>query len=91
MGLPPFASAGIALSSRCSHTNIGREEVLSEVITTAEAARLLGYTPQHVRRLVRDGRLEGTKIGRDWVILRDSISAYLAARDNLNLDLEEEG
>lgn len=58
---------------------------MTEVITCEEAARLLGYTVQHVRRLVRDGKLQGVKLGRDWVLSRDSVDRLLAANENLRL------
>lgn len=61
---------------------------MPEFITTAETAELLGYTPQHVRRLVREGVLDGTKIGRDWVINRASVGRFLADRENLDFAFE---
>ena len=40
---------------------------LSELITVQEAAELLGYHPEHVRRLARQGRLPAVKVGaRVW-------------------------
>jgi excisionase family DNA binding protein len=59
-----------------------------KIITTQDAARLLGYEVQHVRRLLRWGRLEGQKLGRDWAVIRDSVDQYLAARDNLRFPLK---
>jgi len=41
-----------------------------KLINTKEAARILGCTPVHVRRLCRWGILDGEKVGRDWVISR---------------------
>ncbi len=49
----------------------------SKYITTSEASETLGYTIQHTRRLVRDGRLYGAKMGRDWLILRESVAEYV--------------
>ena len=46
---------------------------LNEAMTTEEAARLLGYHINHVRRLIREGVLEAEKIGRVWFIDRDSV------------------
>lgn len=48
-----------------------------EYITTTEASETLGYTIQHTRRLVREGRLHGAKLGRDWLILRESVAEYV--------------
>ena len=30
---------------------------------------LIGLSPDHVRRLVRDGEIKGKKLGHDWVVL----------------------
>jgi excisionase family DNA binding protein len=48
----------------------------TEWITTKEAAELTGYHTVHVRRLLREGRVEGKKFGRDWMISRESIQEY---------------
>jgi len=50
----------------------------NEYLTTSEASETLGYTIQHTRRLVREGRLQGAKMGRDWMILRESLAEYVA-------------
>ncbi|MBN1375128.1 MAG: helix-turn-helix domain-containing protein [Dehalococcoidia bacterium] len=36
--------------------------------TTYEASRLIGVSERQVRTLLKQGKLEGQKIGRDWVI-----------------------
>lgn len=45
-------------------------------MTVPEAAEALGYTVQHTRLLLRQGRLRGNKIGRDWVVLREAVAEY---------------
>jgi len=45
-------------------------------ITTKEAAERLGYTPQHTRLLIRQGKIEATKFGRDWMVVRESVESY---------------
>lgn len=62
--------------------------LMPDFLTTAETADLLGFTVQHVRRLVRNGQLQGSKMGRDWVIFRESVDAFVADRENLDLSLE---
>lgn len=47
-------------------------------ITTAEAARLADYHPNHVRRLLKERRIEGRKFGPVWMVSRESLQAYLA-------------
>jgi excisionase family DNA binding protein len=39
------------------------------VYSTKEAAERLGLSPDHVKRLARDGLIEAKKVGRDWVVL----------------------
>jgi len=40
-----------------------------DIYSTNEAAQKLGLSPDHVRRLVRDGEIKGKKLGHDWVVL----------------------
>jgi excisionase family DNA binding protein len=42
-----------------------------EIISTKEAAKLLGCRPVTVRKALDNGRLKGKKIGRDWVVYVD--------------------
>lgn len=60
-----------------------------ELLTSAEVARTLGYTVQHVRRLVRQGDLRGQKLGRDWVIPRGSVENFVANKENVELPLDD--
>ena len=53
-----------------------------------EAAERLGYTRQHISRLVRTGRLLGRKVGRDWIVSSESVERYAAERENLSLPLD---
>jgi excisionase family DNA binding protein len=39
-----------------------------KIISTAEAARRLGVTPNRVRMLIEAKRLKATKLGNVWVI-----------------------
>lgn len=66
-----------------SHTSI--LTVPPEYLTSERAGELLGYTPQHVTRLVRTGTLRGEKLGRDWVISRESVARFLAQRGTRRL------
>jgi excisionase family DNA binding protein len=48
---------------------------------------MLGYTVQHIRRLVKAGALRGEKVGRDWIVYRASVEAFMAHRANTKLSL----
>lgn len=56
-----------------------------DFMTVSEAAELLGYTLQHTRLLLRQGRLKGSKIGRDWMILREAVDEYSVRRVSIPL------
>jgi excisionase family DNA binding protein len=51
-----------------------------EWITTQEAAEILGVTRQHIAYLIREGIIEGQKIGRDWLTTRVAVEEYLKNR-----------
>jgi len=59
-------------------------------ITSSVAALRLGYTIQHVRRLIRQHKLEGFKLGRDWVVLSSSVDAWASRGEYLDLPLEQQ-
>lgn len=59
-------------------------------ITTDDAAEQLQYTPQHIRRLVREGKLEGEKVGRDWLVTQESVAKHVVERQNYALPFADE-
>lgn len=46
---------------------------MTEVLTTTEAADILGVNPFTVVRWLRAGKLDGGKVGHQWVITRESV------------------
>ena len=52
-------------------------------LTTRGAAELSGYSAKYLRRLARQGRIDARKVGRDWLINRESLLAYVAEMDCL--------
>jgi excisionase family DNA binding protein len=54
-----------------------REGELDEWITTTEAANLSGFHIEHIRRLIRNGHVDARKWGREWMVDRNSLVAYL--------------
>jgi excisionase family DNA binding protein len=48
-------------------------------ITVEEAARILGVVPDHVRLLIRRGRIEATRFSTVWLVDAGSVRKYLAA------------
>jgi excisionase family DNA binding protein len=49
-------------------------------LSTAEAAKLLDVSPQRVRDLIKAGRLEAFKVGRDWAVSRKSVEEFERAK-----------
>lgn len=52
------------------------------LMTTREAAEALGYTIQHTRLLIRQGKIEASKFGRDWLVVRESVVEYKMGQEN---------
>lgn len=55
--------------------------ITDDLVKVAEAARIMGFSMQHTRLLIRQGKLKGTKIGRDWIVARESLESFLAQRN----------
>jgi len=49
----------------------------SNLVTVEEAAFTLGFSVQHTRLLIRQGKLRANKLGRDWVITREALADYI--------------
>jgi excisionase family DNA binding protein len=47
-----------------------------EWLTTKQAAELIGYNAEYIRKLAQAGRIPAQKLGRDWVIRRADLLAY---------------
>lgn len=64
-------------------------ELLSQALFTPdEAAQLLRTHVEHVRRLIRSGKLKAAKFGRRWKISRADLDAYYQAHGGGKLFLE---
>lgn len=51
---------------------------LDDLISLQKAAKLSGLTAGHLRLLVRQGELWGTKMGRNWVTTEQAVREYKA-------------
>jgi excisionase family DNA binding protein len=56
--------------------------MLDNWITTAEAAEIGNYHINHVRRLIREGRIQARKFGTVWMVSRESFRNYLEDTQN---------
>lgn len=48
-----------------------------DIYTTTEIAALLNKTPQAIRARVRAGHIEATNIGKNYIITREALAAFL--------------
>ena len=55
-------------------------ELASLDMPTRAAASVLGYHPEHVRRLIRTGRLRARRVGGDYRVLVDDLWPLIEAR-----------
>lgn len=46
-------------------------------LTCIQASELTGYSPDHISLMLRKGKLQGTKKGRDWFVQAASLYDYL--------------
>ena len=46
-----------------------------KLLTTKEAAEMLGVTVRRVQAMIIDGRLEAEKLGRDYVVKESSLES----------------
>lgn len=49
-------------------------------VTSTQVADQLGISPQAIRKVIADGRLPAEKVGRQWVITRENLEHFKAAR-----------
>ena len=58
-------------------------EVIKGWVTTDQAAALTGYDPAYIRALAKRGRIDGFKVGRDWLVSKTDVLAYKRRMDDL--------
>jgi hypothetical protein len=46
-------------------------------LTCVEASSMTGYTSDHISLILRKGKLEGEKRGRDWLVDAGSLYRYV--------------
>lgn len=60
-----------------------------DILPLAEAARLIGQSPETLHTQRRRGRLTAQKIGREWWVQLDDLERYLNSRQRRVLADEE--
>ena len=55
-----------------------KKEGEPSLISLVEAAQISGFSQGYLRRLMREGKVWGTKIGRDWLTTEEAVKNYLS-------------
>jgi hypothetical protein len=58
--------------------NKNQEPSLGDLISLRDASKISGLSQPHLSLLIRQGKLWGQKIGRNWVTTEQAIRKYLA-------------
>ena len=53
-------------------------DIHRDYLTTPQAAQRASLSRLHIARLLRDKKLEGFQMGREWFVYVDSLERYLA-------------
>ncbi|MGB7876878.1 MAG: helix-turn-helix domain-containing protein [Anaerolineales bacterium] len=61
---------------------VSTPQVLNNHISVQVAASYSGYSTQYLRRLLRTGKLEGTKIGQVWLVDKGAFDLYITQAQN---------
>lgn len=60
-------------------------------MTSTEAAKILGFTSDHVRKLIYQGKIKGEKLGRNWIIEKRYLDKIHRQRFPRNKEIDENG
>ena len=59
------------------------EELLTDVLSMAEAAQIADLSPSTLKNQASKGRLRAEKVGPNWVTTRAWLQAYLDSRQHI--------
>ena len=62
----------------------------SDFITLKDAATRSGYTPEHLNYCARSGKLQATKLGRNWYTTERSLNTFLGTENTSVGDISKE-
>jgi excisionase family DNA binding protein len=54
--------------------------IKDKYLSCNEAATLLGFTADHIRRMISKGRIKAEKVGRDWMIKATALKGITRLR-----------
>jgi excisionase family DNA binding protein len=56
------------------------DRLVGSLLVVPDVADMLGLTRQRVLQLINQGKLTGTKPGREWLVLASSVQEFMDAR-----------
>jgi excisionase family DNA binding protein len=59
---------------------VERDKRIPDLVSKAEAAEILGMTPQAVQKMIAGGRLKGAMVGKTWVFRRAEVERMAVGR-----------
>jgi len=60
-------------------------------MTASEAAESLGFSKDHVRKLINQGRIKAEKLGRNWIIEKKNLEKIHRQRFPRNKENVDDG
>jgi hypothetical protein len=60
--------------------NISDSPQIKDLISLRQASELCCLSPDHLRRLAEQGKLDAKKIGRNWITTKEAIVDYIKKR-----------
>ena len=53
---------------------------MAKLISLKKAAKISGYSPDYLGSLIREGKIGGKRIGRDWFTTEEALRVYLSTK-----------
>ena len=60
--------------------NVSDSPQIKDLISLRQASELCCLSPDHLRRLAEQGKLDAKKIGRNWITSKEAITEYMEKR-----------
>jgi len=59
-----------------------------ELLTSNEIAKMLKVSKKTIYRMIDDGRLRGSKIGKEWRFKKDKLEKWLERQERKYINIE---
>ena len=55
---------------------------MDELLTVEETAKILKYIPQTVKKLIKENKLKGQKVGNEYRVRREDLENFIEGKTN---------